>query len=92
MTKRVCTECSREFDLSPKKPGRANRCPACSPPTALLPQEAREARITRNNEIYEPLFREAIDRKRKAEALGQIEVANKLEKEIVALGKMRIKP
>jgi hypothetical protein len=53
---------------------------------------AREAAILRSNEIIEKDFRETIELKRKAEALGQTATASELEKEIVALGKMRIKP
>jgi hypothetical protein len=26
----VCSICSEEFELTPDKPGYANRCPACS--------------------------------------------------------------
>jgi hypothetical protein len=57
-----------------------------------LPKEAHEAAIFRNNEIYDKKFREAIELKRKAEALGQSVTASDLEKDIVALGKMRIRP
>jgi hypothetical protein len=42
--------------------------------------------------LYGPLSREAIEQKRRAEALGQIDVPTKLEKRIVALGKIRTKP
>jgi hypothetical protein len=27
---KVCTICSEEFELTPNKPGFANRCPECS--------------------------------------------------------------
>jgi len=27
---KVCSICSEEFELTPDKPGFANRCPACS--------------------------------------------------------------
>ncbi|HEX8814656.1 MAG TPA: hypothetical protein VF753_04070 [Terriglobales bacterium] len=30
MPKRICVICSEEFELTPNKPGFANRCPACS--------------------------------------------------------------
>jgi hypothetical protein len=29
---KVCTVCSEEFELTPDKPGFANRCPECSEP------------------------------------------------------------
>jgi hypothetical protein len=29
---KVCSICSKEFELKPDKPGFANRCPACSEP------------------------------------------------------------
>lgn len=90
--KRICTECSREFELLPKKPGLATLCPECSPAPTLLPKEAHEAAIFRSNEIIEKNFRETIESKRKAESLGQSDIAAKLEREIVTLGKMRIKP
>lgn len=92
MVMKICKECSQEFELQPKKAGNVNLCPACSPAPPLLPKEAREAAKCRNNEIYDAHFREAIVEKRKAKALGQSATAAKLEKDIVTLGKMRIRP
>jgi hypothetical protein len=34
---KVCTICSKEFELKPDKPGFANRCPNCSTPEPIDP-------------------------------------------------------
>jgi hypothetical protein len=36
---KTCVVCSEEFELRPDKPGFANRCPACSEPEAVAPNE-----------------------------------------------------
>ncbi len=56
-----------------------------------MPKEAHEAAIFRTNEMIDKNYRETIAQKRKAESLGQRDIADKLEKEIVTLGEMRIK-
>ena len=39
---RTCVICSEEFELSPQKPGFANRCPACSAPRPVDPRVVRQ--------------------------------------------------
>lgn len=34
---KVCSMCSKEFELKPDKPGFANRCPECSEPESAEP-------------------------------------------------------
>ena len=38
---KVCSICSREFELKPDKPGFANRCPECSEPESTEPAPKR---------------------------------------------------
>ena len=38
---KVCTLCSKEFELKPDKPGFANRCPECSTPESIDPKTKR---------------------------------------------------
>ena len=40
---RTCVICEEEFELSPNKPGFANRCPACSTPEAEEERSRRAA-------------------------------------------------
>jgi hypothetical protein len=40
---KVCAVCGEEFELKPNKPGFANRCPACSEPTAPLAKQGMDA-------------------------------------------------
>jgi hypothetical protein len=50
---RTCVICEEEFELSPDKPGFANRCPACSTPEAEQERAQRAAGgdLKGNNEI-----------------------------------------
>ena len=34
---KVCAVCEEEFELTPDKPGLANRCPKCSAPEVAAP-------------------------------------------------------
>jgi hypothetical protein len=38
---KVCSICSKEFELKPDKPGFANRCPECSAPEPVEPVTKR---------------------------------------------------
>jgi hypothetical protein len=83
-----CVVCGENFVLEQNKAGFANRCPACSPARRRTPKEAREA-IGANAETA---FRETILEKRKAEANGDWALADKLELDIQAFDKQRLKP
>jgi len=38
---KICSICSKEFELKPDKPGFANRCPECSTAEAVDPKTKR---------------------------------------------------
>jgi hypothetical protein len=38
---KICAICEEEFELTPDKPGLANRCPKCSVPEAAAPANKR---------------------------------------------------
>ena len=86
-----CVVCSRQFELQPKKPGFANRCPECSAPKPLDPAEARKARLESKRLLIESAIRQEIAAKRLAESCGKMASAAICEERILQLLKMRIK-
>jgi hypothetical protein len=66
---RICTVCSEEFELTPDKPGFANRCPACSEPEPAEPITKREMdaderkSVTEANEARRRAMRDLLYRK-----------------------------
>jgi hypothetical protein len=38
---KICAVCEEEFELTPDKPGLANRCPRCSAPAVAAPTTQR---------------------------------------------------
>jgi hypothetical protein len=87
---RICVVCSEPFELQPKKPGFANRCPACSSPKPLDPGVGRMADRERRRQLIEASFRDEIATKRLAEANGDVAGAAKCEERIQKLNKLRL--
>jgi len=56
--KRTCGICSEEFELTPDKPGYANRCPACG--------EEDDGLLKRDDKTEEPSDRELTTARKKA--------------------------
>jgi len=56
---KVCTICSKEFELKPDKPGFANRCPNCSTPEPIDPI-SKDADESRNDSEMNDARRQAI--------------------------------
>jgi hypothetical protein len=62
---RTCVVCGEEFELTPDKPGFANRCPSCSQPEASENpansaagfQNDREANAARRRAMRDLLYR-----------------------------------
>ena len=90
--RKTCAICGEEFELLPKKPGLATYCPACSAAPPLLPKEARKAAEWREQENRQKAFHNVIALKREAQKTGQRDLAADLERDIVALGQLQIKP
>jgi hypothetical protein len=47
---KVCSICSKEFELKPDKPGFANRCPECSVPESVESVPKRMDALQRKTE------------------------------------------
>lgn len=66
---KVCTVCSKEFELKPDKPGFANRCPECSEPEQAdsitkRPMDADERKtVIEANEARRRAMRDLLYRK-----------------------------
>jgi hypothetical protein len=65
---KTCVVCSEEFELTPQKPGFANRCPECS---SAKPTDPSVVRQNRRRQILESMSDEERAAVQKAEEAGR---------------------